>query len=98
MQELNEVIGIKLLISVFKKFWFLVQISRGGKCPFCSPADAHGRQVQSNIRPLEALLRKNVYLFLERWKKSNNTWLRALMQSDCLYSSFEHYNRYLLCD
>jgi len=37
------------------------------------------------------------------WKddrKSNNVWLRALMQSNCLYSSlfFEHYIRILLCD
>ena len=33
-----------------------------------------------------------------RW--FNNLWLRALMQSDCFYSSlfFEHYNRILLCD
>ena len=48
----------------------------------------------------EALLRKYTYLFLERCRKSNNTWLRALMQSDCLYSSlfFEHYNRILLCE
>ena len=40
------------------------------------------------------------YLFLERCRKSNNLWLRALMQSDCFYSSlfFEHYNRILLCD
>ena len=33
---------------------------------------------------------------------SNNVWLRALMQSDCLYRYlplfFEHYNRILLCD
>jgi len=36
----------------------------------------------------------------ERCRKSNNLWLRALMQSDCLYSSlfFEHYNRILVCD
>ena len=49
--------------------------------------------------PTEALLCK--YLFLERCRKSNIVWLRALMQSDCLYSSsfFEHYNRiFLLCD
>jgi len=26
-------------------------------------------------------------LFLERCRKSNNVWLRALRQSDCLYSS-----------
>ena len=46
------------------------------------------------------LLRKYTYLFLERGIKSNNVWLRALMQSDCLYSSlfFEHYNRILLCE
>jgi len=57
-------------------------------------------QVQCNIPTFEALLRKNMYLFLERWRKSNNVWLRALMQSGCLYSSlfFEHYNRILLCD
>ena len=48
----------------------------------------------------QALLRKYKYLFLERCRKSNNLWLRALMRSDCLYSSlfFEHYNRILLCD
>jgi len=42
--------------------------------------------------------RKYKYLFLERCRKSNNVWLRSLMQSDCLYSSlfFEHYNRILL--
>ena len=28
---------------------------------------------------------KNVYLFLERCKQSNNVWSRALLQSDCLY-------------
>ena len=43
---------------------------------------------------------KYKYLFLERCRQSNNVWLRALMQSDCLYSSlfFEHYNRILLCE
>ena len=53
-------------------------------------------QVQCNIPTFEALLRKYKYLFLERC----NVWLRALMQSDCLYSSlfFEHYNRILLCE
>jgi len=36
-----------------------------------------------------------MYLFLERYRKSNNAWLPALTQSDCLYLSlfFEHYNR-----
>jgi len=56
-------------------------------------------QVQCNIPTFEALLRKYKYLFLERCRKSNNVWLRALMQSDCLYLSllFEHYSRTLLC-
>ena len=67
----------------------------------CTPwrTSVSSHQVQCNVRTFDGLLRKNVYLFLERWKKSNNTWLRALMQSDCLCSSFfEHYNPYLLCD
>jgi len=53
-----------------------------------------------NIPTFEALLRKYKYLFLERCRKANNVWLRALMQSDCLFSSlfFEHYYRILLCD
>jgi len=57
-------------------------------------------QVQCNIPTFEVLLRKYTYLFLERCRKSNNIWLRALMQSDSLYSSllFEHYNRILLCE
>ena len=58
------------------------------------------RAVQCNITTFEAFLRKMVYLCLERCRKSNNVWLRALMQSDSLYLSlfFEHYNRILLCD
>jgi len=60
-------------------------------------ASVSSHQVQCNIPNFEALLQ---YLFLERCRKSNNEWLRALMQSDCLYSSlfFEHYNRILLCE
>jgi len=63
-------------------------------------ASVSNHQVQCNIPTFEALLRKYTYLFLERCRKSNNVWLRALMQSDCLYSSlfFEHYDRILLCD
>ena len=63
-------------------------------------ASVSGHQVQCSIPTLEALLRKNTYLFFERCRKSNNVWLRALMKSDYLYSSlfFEHYNRILLCD
>jgi len=57
-------------------------------------------QVQYNFPTFEALLRKNMHLFLERCRRSNNAWLPALMQSDCLYSPlfFEHCNRILLCD
>ena len=63
-------------------------------------ASVSSHKVQCNIPTFEALLRKYTYLFLERCRKSNNVWLRALMQSDCLYSSlfFEHYNRILLCE
>jgi len=59
------------------------------------------RYIQNpSITNFEALLRKYTYLFLERCRKSNNIWLRALMQSDCLYSSlfFEHYDRISLCE
>ena len=58
-------------------------------------ASVSNHQVQWNISTFEALLRKYTYLFLERCRKSNNVWLRALVQSDCLHSSlfFEHYNR-----
>ena len=60
----------------------------------------HFKEVQCNIPTFEALLRKNRYLSLERCRRSDNIWLPALMQSDCLYSSlfFEQYNRILLCD
>jgi len=63
-------------------------------------ASVSRHQVQCNIPTLEALLRKYTYLFLERCSKFNNIWLRALMQSDYLYSSlfFEHCNRILLCE
>jgi len=60
----------------------------------------NSHQVQCNIPTFEALLRKYTYLFLERCRKSNNTWLRVLTQLDCLYSSlfFEHYNHILFCE
>ena len=45
-------------------------------------ASFSSHQVQCNIPTFEALLRKYKYLFLERCRKSNNVWLRALMQSD----------------
>jgi len=40
------------------------------------------------------------YHFLERCRNSDNVFLHALMQSDCLYSSlfFEHYNSIWLSD
>ena len=61
-------------------------------------ASVNTHQVICNIPTFEALLRKYTYLFLERCRKSDNVWLHALVQSDCLYSSlfFEHYNRILL--
>jgi len=60
------------------------------KLPWRASITSH--QVQCNIPTIDALQRKNTYLFLERCRKSNNIWLRTLMQSDCLYSSlfFEH--------
>jgi len=51
-------------------------------------ASVSSHQVQNNIPTFEALLRKNVYLFLERCRKSDNVWLRTLMQSDCLYRPY----------
>ena len=69
-------------------------------CNLSWRASVSNHQVQCNIPTFEALLRKYKYLFLERCRKSNNAWLRALMQSDCLYSSlfFEHCSRILLCE
>ena len=49
-------------------------------------ASVSSHQVQCKIPTFVALLRKYAYLFLERCRKSNNVWLRALMQSDCLHS------------
>jgi len=63
-------------------------------------ASVSSHQDKCSISTFEALLRKYKYLFLERCRKSNSIWLRALMQSDCSYSFlyFEHYNRILLCE
>ena len=92
---------------VFPKIFLLHKVVRDAKkdekhCSIQPPwrASVSSHQVQCNIPTFEALLRKYTYLFLERCRKSNNEWLRALMQSDCLYSSlfFEHYNRILLCE
>ena len=63
-------------------------------------ASVVSHKIQCEAPTFEAILRKNMHLFLERCKKPNKVWLRALMQSDCLHLSlfFEHYNRSLLCD
>ena len=75
-------------------FWVLgsIQPSVASECLQSSGSMQHSY--------LETLLWKNIYHFLERCRNSNNVWLRALMQSDCLNPSlfFEHYNRILLCD
>jgi len=42
-------------------------------------------QVQYNIPIFEAVSRKNMHLFLERRRRSNNVRLRTLTQSDCLF-------------
>ena len=82
--------------------YFWLQSSIGCRALYNLPwrASVSSHQNQYNIPTFEALLRKYKYLFLERCRKSNNVWLRALMQSDCLYSSlfFEHYNCILFCD
>jgi len=48
-----------------------------------------------NIPTFEALLRKNMHLFLERCKRSNNVMVACFDAVRLLYSSlfFEHYNR-----
>jgi len=43
-------------------------------------ASVSSQQVHFNIPTFEALLRKYNYLFLDRCRKSNNVWLRALMR------------------
>ena len=68
-------------------------------CPGERVLVAMTHHVQCNIPAFQALLRKNMYLFRGRCRRSNNVWLPASTQSDCLYSSlfFEHYIRNLLC-
>jgi len=51
---------------------------------FIATKTCPAHQVQCNIPTFEALLGKNMYLFLERCRRSNNAWLLALTQSDCL--------------
>ena len=64
-------------------------------------ASVSNHQVQCNIPTFETLCYENTRtcsLKDAEIRKSNNVWLHALMQSDCLYSSlfFEHYNCILL--
>ena len=67
-------------LRVAYNFWFRSLY----KLPWRATVSSH--QVQCNIPTFEALLKRNVYLFLEWCKKSNNVWLRPLLQSGCLYS------------
>ena len=89
----------------FRKSWMQrLQVAYNFGCralynlPWRASVISH--QIQRNIPTFEALLCKYKYLFLERCRKSNNVWLHALMQSDCLYSPlfFEHYHCILLCE
>jgi len=61
-----------------------------------------GDWTECNIPKFEAVLSKNIFLFTERCRRSNNLGKRlpALTQSDCLHFSIfcEHYNRILLSD
>jgi len=57
------------------------------------------RQVQCNIPTFEALLRKNMYLFLERCRSDNV--MVACFDAVRLFIFvliLEHHNRILLCD
>jgi len=45
---------------------------------FIATKTCPAHQVQCNIPTFEALLGKNMYLFLERCRRSNNAWLLAL--------------------
>ena len=89
----------------------IAKLSRPSKCQTCLCKNgseiAHAAFVftywgmhwhlGSNPPPLKSKI-QNFFIF--QCRTSNNAWLRALMQSDCLYSSlfFEHYHRILLCD
>jgi len=49
LQELDQVIGIKLLTSGSKIFFFLRPNFQEGKCPFQPPADAHDHPIQTTV-------------------------------------------------
>jgi len=63
-------------------------------------ASVSSYRVQCNIPTFGAWLWKSMFLFLERYRKFNKVWLRAIMQSDCLCSPLflQHCNRILLCN
>ena len=65
-------------------------------------ASVSSHQVQYNISTFEMLLWKNInmYLFLERCRKSNNIGNMLWCSQDCFYSYLfsEHCNRVLLCE
>jgi len=58
------------------------------------------RQVQCNSPTFQAVLRKNMHLFLERCRRSNNVVVARFDAVRLFIFSlfFEHYNRILLCD
>ena len=55
-------------------------------------------QVQCNIPTFEAFLRKNMHLFLERCRRSNNAMVACFDAVRVFIFVFEHYNRISLCD
>jgi len=67
--------------------WPITLVAEFYNLPWRASVSSH--QVHCNIPTFETLLRKNTYLFLERCRKSNNTWLCALMQTDCLHLTLQ---------
>ena len=89
-------IGQKLSKSVAYKI-----LGAGLYTTYCGERVLVAIRFNATFLSLRPYCEKNMYLILEeRCTKSNNIWLRALMQSDCLHSSlfFEHSNNILLCD
>ena len=48
---------------------------------------ARTRQIQSNIKTFDALIRNYLYSFLKRCNNSSNVYISCLMSSDALYKS-----------
>jgi len=56
-------------------------------------------QVQCNIPTFEAVIRKNMHLFLERCRSSTNVKVACFDEVRLfIFLFFEHYNGILLCD